>query len=312
MRTGSGIALLLALVLAAFLAGCGGGGGAPSGARTQATVTINWPERTRAIPLNAESLLVKLSDTDGFDAVQIADRPVDGGPSTLVVEVPVGRLFVTAAAYPAQQATGNALAVASSEVTTQAGVSTPFALTLQSTVASLAIGAESVTIDVGASRHLTATPLDAAGVAVLCAPENLTWTSSDPAVLAVDPYGNIRGMAAGTATVTVRESDSGLTATLPLTVRVGPNGLPSEAVLQEEVVVLPTDGSVTVQQTAGNTLVLGGASPTLQPGDIIVHDQPSYLLAKVVSATRTRSGDMMVETAPAAIEEAFRELDIDL
>jgi len=305
---------LLLLIVLPFIFGCSGTSNSDPtpGVRTTAAVTIKWPVRSRAIPTNANSIMVKLSDSSGFSTAQIADRPTDGSLSTLTFEVPVGQLFVTAEAYPEAQAAGNPLAVASSVTTTQAGTPAALSMTMQSTVAGIKISSDSQTLNVGEARHLAVTPVDAAGLTVLCPPEEITWTSSVPGVLAVDDYGNIRGMTVGSADITAKDKVSGAQQVLTFTVQLGPDGAPKEAVLDANAVVVPTDGSVSVGAVTGSSVTLGGAAPTLNAGDIILYDKEPYLMVKVVSSQRTRGGDVVVQTVPATIDEAYQELDIDV
>ena len=81
-------------------------------------------------------------------------------------------------------------------------------------VTGVTVAPAALTLEVGQTGALTATvaPATATNKAV-------TWTSSAPAIATVDASGTVKGIAPGTATITVKTADGGKTATCAITVK---------------------------------------------------------------------------------------------
>ena len=81
-------------------------------------------------------------------------------------------------------------------------------------VTGVTVAPATLTLEVGQTGALTATvaPATATNKAV-------TWTSSAPAITTVDASGTVKGIAPGTATITVKTADGGKTATCAVTVK---------------------------------------------------------------------------------------------
>ena len=81
-------------------------------------------------------------------------------------------------------------------------------------VTGVTVAPAALTLEVGQTGALTATvtPTTATNKAV-------TWTSSAPAIATVDASGTVKGIAPGTATITVKTADCGKTATCAVTVK---------------------------------------------------------------------------------------------
>ena len=81
-------------------------------------------------------------------------------------------------------------------------------------VTGVTVAPATLTLEVGQTGALTATvaPATATNKAV-------TWTSSAPAIATVDASGTVKGIATGTATITVKTADGGKTATCAVTVK---------------------------------------------------------------------------------------------
>jgi hypothetical protein len=87
---------------------------------------------------------------------------------------------------------------------------------------------------------------------------------------------------------------------------------PSKAtgtVVQPNVQVLPSDGSVTVAAQDANSVTLMGNVPALTAGQVIVSGVGEGLLRKVVSAS-SAGGSAVVQTQQATLEDVFQEADI--
>lgn len=81
-------------------------------------------------------------------------------------------------------------------------------------VTGVTVAPATLTLEVGQTGALTTTvaPATATNKAV-------TWTSSAPAIATVDASGTVKGIAPGTATITVKTADGGKTATCAVTVK---------------------------------------------------------------------------------------------
>ncbi len=85
-------------------------------------------------------------------------------------------------------------------------------------VASVRVAPDPLEIQVGASRQLQASPLDASGNVLS---RSVSWRTSDAAIAAVDASGTIRGVAVGTATVTATSGGKDGSATVKVVAAPG-------------------------------------------------------------------------------------------
>jgi YVTN family beta-propeller protein len=219
---------LLALTVC-WLGGCSGGGNNATlggGSAGQATLTIKWPAPTRLIPLAANCILVHFAGPNGFLATQEADRPYNGGTSTLTFnQLPLHPLTVTATAYPSIGAQGVAQARATVPLTPRAGVNTPLNLTMLSTIDHVTVNPASASVIEGATTPFSATAYDAAGNIVLVGASNMIWSSANTAIATVNASSGVAtGVAAGSTTITATESESGKAGSVALTVTPPPPG----------------------------------------------------------------------------------------
>ncbi|MCG9967282.1 S-layer homology domain-containing protein [Pelotomaculum terephthalicicum JT] len=99
--------------------------------------------------------------------------------------------------------------------TADGGKTATCAVTVQAATAAtgVTLNKTTATISVGATDQLTATIAPSSATN-----KSVTWSSSDPAVAAVDSNGKITAVAPGTATITVTTTDGGFTATCVVTV----------------------------------------------------------------------------------------------
>jgi len=148
---------------------------------------------------------------------------------------------VSATALVAGVTVGAATITATSE-----GQSGTAAVTVSSVpVASVTVSPATVSVFVGATTQLTATPKDAVGNVL--AGRAVAWTSSNPAIATVSASGLVAGVAAGTVTITATSE--------------GQSGMASVAVANVPV------ASVTVSPTAPNVYVGGTVQLTATPKD---------------------------------------------
>ena len=203
---------LALLPLALVLHACGGGGGPTASGNPvpknvgRVRVTVAWPEAaTKAIPTNANSIRVEVANADGALANQLLARPATTANFT---ELPVGQATIRATAYASADGTGVPLAVA--EIPTAIGEDIqPVSLTLATTVDHLVATPASVTLAPGGSRTVTLTALDAQSRVVLLDPGALSFASSAPGIASVTGAGLVSAVAAGSATITGTDANSG-------------------------------------------------------------------------------------------------------
>ncbi len=215
--------LLFALGAAIALAGCGGGGSSSS-EFGRASVTIEWPTESRLIPLAAKSIKIEMKrGTEVFVSKTIA-RPSSGGTATVLFDrLPVGALTAIATAFPLAGAAGTPQATGTTPLTVEAGKVASFTVTMNSTIDHLELAPTAPSVAVGATVAFTMTAKDAAGSVVLTAPSKLTWTSDKTGRATVDTNGVAKGVAPtgitpGAAIITVKDTESGKTASAPLIV----------------------------------------------------------------------------------------------
>ncbi|HZG42341.1 MAG TPA: Ig-like domain-containing protein, partial [Longimicrobium sp.] len=210
---------MASVLLMVPFAGCGGGSSRPDSAAGtgSAAFTVVWPERSRLIPLAAESIRIDIRRQDqSILATQVIVRP---NTSAVFAALPVGALIAEARAFPNADGSGTVQARGSVALSIQAGQQTAVGLTMASTIARLEITAPGATVTRGRSVPLTATAYDAptGGNVVLTLPDTLLWTSSDRTVAVVDGEGVVTGVSPGQATIEVQEIESGQRASIPIT-----------------------------------------------------------------------------------------------
>jgi hypothetical protein len=218
---------LVVCFLAGLLTGCGGGGNSGGGgvgsqsATGRATLTILWPQRSRLIPDASNSISVAI--TQGTTAVtqKLLARPANGGSSSVTFDpLPTGTLSMTATAFPNADGTGTAQATATIPLVIQANQNTTFNLTMNSTITEVDLSAPSTTLVIGQSEQMAASAKDANGNIVLMSAAKLQWSSSNLVAASVDANGKVTAVAAGSADISVTDSESGKSAKLTVQVNV--------------------------------------------------------------------------------------------
>ena len=167
-------------------------------------------------------------------------------------------------------------------------------------VTRLELSAEAVTMELGRSVQLHATPRDAMGASVAA---SVTWSSSDPAVVAVNGTGLITALAAGSSTVTA--TAQGVRATVPVEV------LPFRA--DDAVVAVDSTEWSLVSDSAElaggryhfRRLSGSGATP-FGIGSVIVGAQRGGFLRRVTSVDVVED-DVEMETDQALLEDLIAE-----
>jgi hypothetical protein len=220
--------VLMSLALGLAAAGCGGGSGSGSGNSTQASngtasLVVNWPTRSRLIPLASNSITVSLSQAGTVIASQTVARPASGSTSTVnFSDLPYGTIAVSASSFPNSDGTGNAQAIGSGTLKEVFGTPGAITISMASTVTKLAITPNPIACGKGLTTNLTASATDANGNIVLLsvgtANEVLSWTTGSSAIATVSgtgPTAVLTGVDQGTTTVSASlvVNDSGATVT---------------------------------------------------------------------------------------------------
>jgi outer membrane protein assembly factor BamB len=213
--------VVLSCLLAGVLMSCGGNGPTPivRAETGKATFTVQWPKRTRLIPAASNSIVVAISMGTTALTQQVLARPAAGGTASVSFSsLPVATLSVTATAYPNADGTGTAQATATTPLVIQANQTTNFSLTMSSTVVQLVLTAPQTSLTVGQAMALGVAGKDTNGNTVLLSASKLTWLSSNTTAATIDTNGNVTALAAGSANISVTDSESGKSATIAITV----------------------------------------------------------------------------------------------
>jgi hypothetical protein len=176
----------------------------------RATLTIIWPDRGRLVPLAANSIVATFALNGVTVQSQTVARPPAGGASTVTFQqLKVGALQFTASAHPGADGSGTAQARGSASITIVAGQVAQVALTMQSTIDRLELSPTAPQVAVGGTLQITASARDASNAIVLTSPSKIAWDTGDHSVATVSSTGLVTGVAVGTTTVTVTDSESG-------------------------------------------------------------------------------------------------------
>ena len=136
-------------------------------------------------------------------------------------------------------------------------------------VASLAVAPQTLTVGVGATAQLTATPRDANGA--FLAGRSVTWASSNTAVATVNTTGLVTGVAEGQATITATSEGRSGTAALTVVVTVA------------SVTVTPAPASVGLGQSVQLTATLKDANGNVLTGRVVTWASDNPAVATVSS-----------------------------
>lgn len=223
------------LALLGGTAGCGGGNGGGStagngtstGTRAAGHVKIHivWPAPipTRLIPVLSNSIRIVITDSGQTLAEQVVRRPTDGSNISDVAfdSLSPGDVVVIATAYPNSDGTGTAQAAGSVPVTVVSDQVVPASVTMGTTIDHLELnGSAPLYAYTGrTSNAYTVTARDASGNVVLFPSGGVTWADDGGGVISVAASGQVTGNTVGTGNITVTDSESGKSSTLPVTVR---------------------------------------------------------------------------------------------
>ncbi|MGC4045937.1 MAG: beta-propeller fold lactonase family protein [Armatimonas sp.] len=142
-------------------------------------------------------------------------RPTNGGTSTaLFSNLVPGPIGVYAEAFASSDATGIALAKAGTVTTVPEQQEARISLSLVSTVARITVTPPNV-VGIGKTVALSISAYDADNNLLVLAPEALQITSDNPSILTVGADQSLQGVAYGSAAITIRDTESGVSVTTP-------------------------------------------------------------------------------------------------
>jgi outer membrane protein assembly factor BamB len=207
LGTLTGIGVLLSVV-----SGCGGGQDtAASNGTGRVQLTISWPDippASRYIPAYAKSLVLELYPSPHYTLV--ANRP-DTLPATQTISfeqlVTVGTYRLAGFARVERDGQGATVASAFTQVEVQFGLTVNADLTLNSTISTIEVLGQPLSLHVGESLTLAGHALDPDGKVVFLLGSALTWSQVSGAEFGeVTREGRFTAKAIGTARVRLTES----------------------------------------------------------------------------------------------------------
>lgn len=178
------------------------------------TVTVTAPPA----PIDVQSISMKSATTIGIGASEtltVTYNPADANTNKALSWSSNNTSVATVDANG--KVTGVAAGTATITATTANGKTATCSVTVQAVaVTGVSLNKTSASLQIGESETLTATvtPADATN-------KNITWESSNPAVATVN-NGQVKAIAEGSATITVKTVDGNKTATCSVTVTAGP------------------------------------------------------------------------------------------
>jgi len=275
----------LFVALAVCTYGCGGSGpsgpgAAPVGAGSLA-LTVQFPPASRSaswssgrqqpitgIPEGAAAVRVEILDpatNSSLAASQLVTAPAIGASTSVqFTGIRAGPVLVRVSAYPDAAAVQPPIGLGTATATVQANQTTNVTVPVLSTAASITVSPSPVTIgpagSANATATLTATVMDSQNNTLAGYP--LVWSSGNTMVATVSPNpsnpntATVQGVQTGTATIQVRERNSGLTANVTVTVST------SAAATTGTTTGTTTTGTTTTGTTTTGTTTTGTTTGT--------------------------------------------------
>lgn len=221
----------LAASLSLALAGCGGNGsgsaGGPTTRKGQVQLHIVWPAKPASggkyIPAYAASLFFELSPVGNPDQIYTltVNRPSNSAATQDVMFnqlLAAGNYQLAGAARALADAQGATVASGAVPVNVQPGLN-PVALTLSSTVKTLQILGQPITVGVGQAPTLQSGAFDPDGNGLLLPDGALKWSVVSGAQFgAITAGGKLTAVAAGVVKVQVAEPVTGVKAVADVTI----------------------------------------------------------------------------------------------
>ena len=235
---------------------------------------IQWPGRSRVVPLAADSIWFRISGSDPNSLPAVGEglvaRPEAGGTSTFTFNnLQPGFVNINAAAYPNRDGTGIIQGIATYPAGITGGKVTTVDIDLISAVTKITVSV-SQSLAPGQTLQAEHTTLNSREEMVLVADKSIQWTSSDTSVATIDGAGMITAVAVGKAVITAHDKESGISGTA--TVQV--SGPPASGNVFASVQNLqPSRFPFELREyTPSGDIVR--AVPIPQPGDANIHTPP--------------------------------------
>jgi probable HAF family extracellular repeat protein len=214
--------ILPSVLVASLLLGCGGEGGDALGlATTSLDLSVTWPTRGRIIPAASESIRTTVRPTMSLPVVgqRTLTRPATTGR---IEGIPVGSHLVMSEALDAN---GKVVASRTVQMTFLPGEPGSLTLDLDSAIAEVLITPSAPNLSPGDQVALAAAGKNSKGDGVLLTPSKLQWSlnSGEAFGSIAASTGIVTATAPGTIVAKVTDSESGLSATATITVRVSPS-----------------------------------------------------------------------------------------
>ncbi len=300
-----------------ILTGCGSGGGgknpapatSPGATPTPAAsptpvptgrmvLTIAWPERSRATPYAAETVVVRLSRAGVELAQQVVHRPENGGDTSATFDAPTGEVLITATAYPTTDGTGVAQARAEVGVTVVGAQTASLRLTLSPTIDRIEVTpASPEALNPGGTIQLAATAKNAAGEIVITNKATVTWRSKSPEVATVQSEGLVTTVALGQAVIEAVENESGKVGAATLNVVPAPTPTPTPTPDPTPTPTpTPTPDPTPTPTPAPNSV----RRLALATGDLVYNAQTGRIIASLPS-TAGANGNSIASIDPVTL-----------
>lgn len=304
------------------LLGCGGASSAvDSVGNSKAMISLVWPQRSRLIPLAANSIKLVLVN-GGATYERLVTRPdaINSATSQIVFDKIIsGNYQVTATSYPNADGTGRAQAVGTTSLSIAQGQTSDFNITMDSTIAQVRIvGVATTTSNV--PTQYTAQAIDSSNYLVLVDPTTLQWTAGSNITLTggstvFSDTVTITGTAVGTNDLTLTYIEPAtnrptLTKTITFTGQIGvivspqtSNLLPGDTLTVNASVVNGTNPNVTWSVIGASTVSSTSTSIVVQApnsaGNIQVRATSVQDATKSAVSTATVSSNVAVTVTPA-------------
>jgi len=305
----SGIAVML-------LIGCSGTSQPQVNTSGRALITIQWPDRTRMIPIAANTIQINILQGTTIIASHVVDRPATGTTSAQVfLNLPLGQLTATAAAFASNDTTATPLATGSTTLLITANAQTTFSIRMGSTITSLQLTPLTQTLQLAQSVALGVSAYDSQHDLVLVTNASLLWTAAIApgtiaagAVVTVNSSGLVTAVSSGTAVVTVTDTEAGVSATAlitvvsPTVITITPGSASVPSGNTQSFTASVTGGSVSTQSVSWSILE-GSAGGTIDAnGNYTAPSTPGiYHVLAIWSADASVSASATVTVTAATV-----------